>query len=359
MSSYGSVTIRTRDTSALDPNSPACDAHASFQALATTGRPILIEIGQAPFRGKRKARYHREDSPGMNRAENHFQGMARHGDTLYLTGADWDEPAAHLFVCALDTDAGGAPTGARLESVLALDTELPHAGGVQRLGDVLVVALEGPARDSRVRFLHLEDPARPTFVGGHSEIVRTGQTKASAGAVARMADGRLLVGVAWRNALDLYLTRDADLRNGYVPAGGAPAPRTLDLGPTHGKPAYQAIAFLPPEEWARADGGAREVRLPVVGFRNTSQALSNWWRGEDHADLFELIIPGQALDAWPGGPEILIRPITSSAFDFGRFDGNFSAAAGLDVEAGGALAIYAAHHWRTGEGIRFSVCGGG
>jgi hypothetical protein len=69
----------------------------------------------------------------------------------------------------------------------------------------------------------------------------------------------------------------------------------------------------------------------------------------------QLRIPALTREKWPAGQvdAVLVR---SKPFTFGQFDGNFSAAAGPNVEDDGRLTLYAAHHWRVNDGLHFSAC---
>ncbi|HKP74212.1 MAG TPA: hypothetical protein VJT67_01660 [Longimicrobiaceae bacterium] len=336
---------------ALDLGAPPVLAGAELERLPGAGRAFRVQVGDH-FAKPRDKRYLQEGFPGKNRADNHLQGVQRFGDFLFCTGADLTENIAHLFIVRLQTDGDGVPTGGTLERIVALDRELPHPGGLQRLGNVLIVPLQGDA-GSRLVFVQVSDPANPVLLGGGSSIERPGRAKAGAAALARLPDGRLLAG-GWceegsRGLLDLYLSRTGNLLDGFLPAV------TCELtGMVQPGPAYQSIAFLQPESRTAADG-TPETCVRLAGLRNTQQGVSNWIHGQNFADLYELAIPQAALAAWPDGT-VSVRLVQSRAFTFGEFDGNFSAAAGLNVEADGRLTLYAAHHWRIGQELHFSTC---
>lgn len=346
-----------RATGSIDLTAPACAAAPAFAALPQSGRSFIIDTAGQYFVGKRRWRYHEKDIPGWNRADNHFQGVQRKGDHLFITGGDWNEPAAHLFVAELRTDVVDVPVSGRLVRIISLGGKSPHPGGIQRLGDLLGVPLEG-GKHSAVRFLCIENPADPTSIGGASTIVRR-EKKASAVALARLGDDRLLVGVAFQHSLDLYLSLGGDIADGYVPERRTSRPHgvRIDLdGIAARRPAYQAIHFFAPEPVAAIDGGG--VMVPMIAFRNTRQSLSNWYDGQDLADLIEIRLPQTLLDDWTGGAAPLAaHAATPREFLPGRYDGNFSAAAGVDVYEKDRIRVYAVHHWRTDEGIRATVFG--
>jgi hypothetical protein len=337
----------------IDLGAPAVMADAELQRLPGSGRAFAVQVGDLHFVDPRDKRYLQEGFPGKNRADNHLQGVQRFGDFLYCTGADLTEHIAHLFIVRLQTDASGEPTGGTLERIVALDRDLPHPGGLQRLGNVLVVPLQGDG-DSKLVFVQVSDPANPVSLGGRTTITRTGRKKAGAAALARLPDGRILAG-GWseeggRGLLDLYLSESSDLADGFRP-GAVTCELTGMVDP---EPAYQSVAFMQPEQ-RTGPGGEAETCVRIVGLRNTKQSVSNWFRGENVADLYELRIPDATLATWPDGV-VAASLVRSRAFSFGKLDGNFSAAAGLNLEADGRLTLYAAHHWRVGRELRFSAC---
>jgi len=360
---YGEVELPT-DLGEHLLETPPCVPLEVFSRLPTKGRAFTVAGGDGYFRDHRAWRYSDRDAPGRNRADNHFQGVQRMGDTLIISAGDWNEPAAHLLVVALEEGDEGLPVGGRLEKVFAIDTVRPHAGGIQRLGELLGVPLEGGGDGrSEVRFLRVANPRSPAFVGGDSAIVRR-NPKASAVGMSRLPDGRLLIGVAWSDFLDLYLTKTARVQDGYVqqaaeavPPGEAALPLavTLDLRrPEPKRPYYQAITLFPAVEWRPAGAAQPGVRVPMLGFRNTSQSVSNWRRGKNFADFFELRIPAERLADWTGGPEVTVGPLMSKQFFAGSFDGNFCAAAGIDVLSDDGCALYAVHHYRRKGDIRLT-----
>lgn len=340
----------------IDLDAPAVVADAQLQRLPAAGRAFRVKVGDLHFVDPRDKRYLGEGFPGKNRADNHLQGVQRFGDFLYCTGADLTEHIAHLFIVRLQTDASGAPTGGTLERIVALDRALPHPGGLQRLGNVLVVPLQGEKadQDSKLVFVQISDPANPVSLGGKTTIERKGRKKAGAAALARLPDGRILAG-GWseegkRGLLDLYLSESSDLADGFRPGAV-----TCDFsGMVSPEAAYQSIAFMQPER-RTGPGGEPETCVRIVGLRSTQQRVSDWFKGSNFADLYELRIPDATLAAWPSGVAALSL-VRSKAFTFGKLDGNFSAAAGLNLEDDGRLTLYAAHHWRIGRELHFSAC---
>jgi hypothetical protein len=337
---------------------PGCDAEAAFAALPRHGAAFPVRVAPTLFTGRRAKRYLQHTYAGENRSDNHLQGVQRYRDFLYFTAGDMTERVAHLFVSRLECDENGVPIGGEVAAVLCIDDENDHPGGMQRLGNVLAIAMEGRG-DSSVVFLQLDDPLRPAVIRG-ATIRRPGLRKASAAALTRLPDGRVLAGVCWYEArllrrdrawLDLYLSAGTDLRNGWQPARVA-----VDVRAQFGDaPPWQSIAFLDARV-AAGDDGASLVTVYLLGLRNTKQSLSNYVPGKDLADQFRLTFPAAALDAWGDDVKPVLAHIDTDRFMFDEYWGNFSAAAGIDVEDDRSIALYGAHHWRIGERLRVSVC---
>lgn len=354
MDEYVSVALPALGAgTAIDCRCPSAAVDAAFAGGFSAPAAFQAAVGPAHFQPpKRHKRYLEQSLIDLNTSDNHLQGVQRAGDYLLVTGADWTESRAHLFVVRTKRDAGGVPTGGELVRVACIDEERAHPGGCQRLGNLLMVPVEGKKIDSCAKFFDISNPAAPSLVGGASTIARAGRAHAGAAAITCLPGGRFLAGVWWDEGagkkaamLDLYLSAGADVRQGF---SAQPVP--IDFGKTLGKEvAYQSIAFLCPERQA-ASGGA--VSLWMVGLRNTKQSTSNYFKGDDVADLFRLTIPEPA--AWGAASRVSIVDKGSRTFKFGRTDGNFSAAGGVDVEPDGRIAFYAAHHWRDDRKLRFS-----
>jgi hypothetical protein len=353
MDEYGEVTLLPIPPGTpIDTTAPSGSVEKAFSAFTAASTFEVAVDGH--FKKPRQHRYLHNTVIGGNTPDNHFQGLAAAGDHLLLTGSDWTEGRAHLLVIRLNRDPAGLPRSGKLVRVLAIDRDRPHPGGCQRLGDLLVVPLEGKKVDSRVVLLSVADPAKPAFVGGSSTIERPGQPKAGAAGITRLPDGHLLVAV-WRDesrllgfrktsVLEFYRSRTPEVRDGFHSA-----PAVLDFGREMRRhPAYQTIALLAPDR----DGDGFRVRM--VGLRNTQQAIGNYFKGQDVADLFEVRLPASAPPEWGSGVQVRIARLGERTFQFGGLNGNFSAAGGVDLLPGDRLEVHACHHWRTDHAIQFS-----
>jgi hypothetical protein len=352
MDAYSEIPGETITDAELDLSGADCDPIVALGTIPQAGVVHTITANPAHFTGAREFRYLQSDIIDKNRSSNHLQGVQRFGKQILLTAADWTEPIAHLFIA--DDDGAG---NFRVTDVVALDRDRPHAGGFQRLGRLLVIPLEGAKNvDSRLVFLSIRDNGKIGFVGSNNgkalAIERVGDTKAGAAAIAQFADGRLLVGTTFgaagflglfnkRGFLDLYLSRSADVRDGFLPHVRCDFKAARD---------YQSIHFFRP---TREPNGDQLIR--VFGFRNTAQDSSNWFKGNNIVDLLELRIAATLLDTWPTGPTPTISKLNQREFKVGREDGNFAAAVGIDVSDTGHLALLCGHHWRRNNAFRFTV----
>lgn len=330
----------------VDTSCFACDPLPAYEQLPAMGRKFEIDVGTTHFVKSRRNRYLEwtyADRKAPNSSDNHLQGIQRVGDYLYITAGDWNEVAAHLFIIKAKFDQG-LPVGGRLERIFCLDHERSHAGGIQRLGHVIGVPIEGAKKKSVAVFIDVTDPLNPKFIAG-STIERQSE-KASALALTHLGDpaGRppLIVGIAHdTNEIDLYASVDADLAHGF-------RPQTATVQVTGVIGTYQAIAFLN----AREISNAGDYEVALIGMRNTSQKYSNYKPGENYTDLLTITTK---VDATGVRDATISEPIQQKRHDFDDACGNFAAAAGIDIEQGG-LALYTGHHWRSGKVFKLSVC---
>jgi hypothetical protein len=339
------------DAAAFDLTCDVIDVHDAFDRLPERGDPFIGAVEETFFSGHRRERYREVTNPGLNRTDNHLQGLQRYRGRIYLSAGDLMEGRAHLFVLKEEPGADAGGVAARLTRIISLDDRRDHGGGMQRLGDVLAIAIEGDRIGSTVEFLHLADPDHPRRIEG-ARIEREEQ-KASAAAITRLSgdDGdRILVGVTWfkggpllgllggsRAYLDLYLSRSDDPRHGFLDdVVRIDVSRLADKAPP-----WQAIAFLPHD--------AGDIML--IGTRSTKSAPG----GRAHADLCRLRFDGDATAAWPD-VRVAAEHIRTRTFAFDRDFGDFAAAAGLEYDPVHGLVLYAAAHYRFTDGFRLSVC---
>jgi len=284
---------------------------------------------------------------GLNRLFAHWQGIQRvpGGDGRWLVLSRSRADIGFVTVRLGSRAAGGARFGSnRLDPERdpeatpppaddAAVRELPapggfrHGGGMQMLGQVLVVPFEGGAGHSVVAFYDLADPARPRLLHlmTHEGLPPPSDPgHASAAGVVKLADGRflLLVGEHSSKVLDFYVSEGSSLD----PASLSFRWITTMQGVVTG--GFQNMNLV-----TQCDGA-----LYLVGTHNTS--LPPPALGSDMIRWYRLV-------NGPGG-EIAIQPEGNRHLVCRKC--NFAAGAGLYVDPAGQLLLYAVAHNDAGPG---------
>jgi hypothetical protein len=306
----GPVTWRGMVSTTLGPglvNRCLPDVDQAFSALESRGRVHGFTWAGAP---------------ALDGLFRHFQGIARlaREDGTWLAVSRSGSPNAVALV---------GPSG--VVSEITGPQGLTHAGGIQVLGTVLAVPFEHKQGQSRVVLYDVADPARPRVLYelDRSDVPAPSEPgHASAVALSRLADGRLLmiVGVRSSKVLDIYVSNHADL--------GAPG---LDF--TRVGTLQDAIdgRFQSHNLVTQCDGS-----LFLVGAYNTgfpAPAL-----GHDRLRWYRL---GTSRD---GGVELI--EAGTRRVDCRRC--NFAAAAGVFVTGEGELVLYGIEHGGSGPGRTMS-----
>jgi len=313
----------------VDVSGPVCDAAAAFARLPAVGRDFEFDTGGW--------------FPDMHARANgnagvHIGGVERKGANLLISARDCGGTAA-LIVASLIADPSGQPAGGRIEQVFSLDPQHAFAGGMQRIGNLLAVPLEGANVDACVLFLQIGNPLEPRVVAS-ATIVR-GNARACAAAITTLPDKRMLLGVIGeqkryiglfgaRPVLDMYLSRTDDISDGFGD------PLTLMLPP---RAWYAAINFT----GAVADVGL--VRVGMVGLR-----------AGPVVDFFQLqIVTPPSVRYWPtaGAATFITAPVGKRlalhSASIGRISG------GIAVNDDGDIAVYAASGPIADRRLRISV----
>lgn len=245
-----------------------------------------------------------------------------------------------------------------------------HPGGLQLVGDVLVVPLETPYEGSQdvneILFVDVSDPTVPTLISTLPVDVTDTFTAGLAG-IAPRADGRWLLVVAGLKDLEVrfYVSDSTDLKDehlGWTLAdtfwpeddplveycggwpGGSPNPFGGDFGWPGGgltDVAYQSLNLV------REDGPGGTLYL--IGGRATSQIPglgSDWfdlYRVEEHADgtIGLACVHKHHVQTWPTlDPSPLFKHNLA----------HFAAATGVHVTPSGQLVLYGTEHDNDGPG---------
>ena len=260
--------------------------------------------------------------PSLDGVFRHFQGIARLGrdDGTWLAVSRSGSANAVAIL---------GPSGVVAE--IKAPAGLTHAGGIQVMGSVLAVPYEHKQGRSRVVLYDLADPLRPRILYelDRSDVPSpSAPGHASAVALSRLADGRLLmiVGVRSSKVLDFYVSNHADL--------AAPGLAFIRVGTLE-----EAIEgrFQSHNLVTQCDG-----TLFLVGAYNTgfpAPAL-----GHDRLRWYRLDA------AWDGG--VALVEAGTRKIDCRRC--NFAAAAGVFVTGDGELVLYGIEHGGAGPGRTMS-----
>jgi hypothetical protein len=284
---------------------------------------------------------------GLNRLFAHWQGIQRvpGGDGRWLVLSRSRAEIGFVTVRLGSRATGGGRFGSNRispdqspESTPppegdAAIRELPpplgfsHGGGMQMLGQVLVVPFEGGKGHSVVAFYDLADPARPRLLHllNHEGLPPPSDPgHASAAGLVKLADGRflLLVGEHSSKVLDFYVSEGTSLD---------PASLTFQWVTT-----LQGVVT----------GGFQNMNLVtqcdgtvyLVGTHNTS--LPPPALGSDMIRWYRLVNgPDGGIEIRPEGTRHLVCRKC-----------NFAAGAGLYVDPAGQILLYAVAHNDAGPG---------
>lgn len=260
--------------------------------------------------------FHYAGLPALDGLFRHFQGISRlaREDGTWLAVSRSGSPRAVALV---------GPDGVMAE--IPAPAGITHAGGVQALGSLLIVPYEHKKGQSRVVLYDVADPARPRVLYelDRSDVPPPSSPgHASAAALGRLADGRLLliVGVRSSEVLDVYLS------NGPDPgSAGFRFERVTTLkGAVEGR--FQSQNLV-----TQCDG-----TLFLVGAYNSGLPGP---LGSDMLGWYRLTAPHGALQLEPAGK----RKVDCAHCNFG-------AAAGLFVAPDGELLLYGIEHRDSGPG---------
>jgi hypothetical protein len=265
----------------------------------------------------------------------------------------------------LAKDASVNDTGAPLTDgvVKGLKWEWHHAGGIQILGDILALPLEGKvgsdAEIGKILFLDVSKPEAPVEL---PVTVELSSHKAGVLGLTRMTDGAFLLVVTWgdNETVEFYRSNGNDFT---APGFAFSLHDTWSSGelknssegwPT-GKTSYQGLTLV-----NQADG-----RLFMVGGRNTFSSTP-FITGEDRLGLYEITgVGGGTLSTnvvltQMGSERHLYcstdGPATSPMRGAtARLNADFLAGVGTYVSPTGELLVYACEHYNDGpaRAVRF------
>ncbi len=306
---------------------------------------------------------------------NHFQGMRRlrDGKHLLISGSDWEKDTrnSHIFVIKMASRPAEGFWGSNIMfnkkppeedtvvKTIGIDKQLWHPGGMDVLGDLVVVPIEqgtnetvrrvakaGPAdpNHSKIVFFDMTDPEKPKFFKDCS--IDRPDVKAGAAALTKLQTDYFLVAV-WSDSdalpprLEFYLSDEPNFPSAFTrePTTWFPEQVATLEGqtPTFGN--FQALNFVRQKE------ENNEEQLYLVGFRKADEF--------NLAELYTIDIGEDTNPPEPGkGIELPnITKVATRAFQDNKYC-DMAGASGLYVEPNtGKPIIYSSHQFRRKEGI--------
>jgi len=271
-----------------DEESPAMqDVKAAFEAIDADGRGLAAAPGKGFPPGYSK---------GMMPYTEHFQGIQRRKNFIYVSGSGETAGKGQIFVFDMasrpeagvmtETDHLDSNEADKLVHVVEFDPEFWHAGGFSIYGKYLAVGAEKgcAATDrmmdacqhgSRVHFFDLSNPRKPKQL---SYTVDRPTATAGAVALTREADGRylLMVGGVDSATLDFYRSTEKTLKSdpGFEQfATWSKQALLVSPGVSAAYTSYQTMNFV----------NQKDGKIFLVGTTRTAHGL-----GVDMADLFEV-----------------------------------------------------------------------
>jgi hypothetical protein len=341
------------------------DLPRQFKGLNAEGEALAIRDG---FDGPEFAddRYStRHDGRGR---DNHFQGIRRIGQHLFLTGSyPYRGKRGDLFVLEMGSRSadpgpwgsnligGRPPVTDRLVDYYAIDRTYWHPGSPGLLGNTLVVPLErAPKGDSLLAFLDLSAPASP--VSAAPSIVRS-SAKGGAVAATSLPTGHFLL-AAWSDSdlndgpfhCDFYISRQPQDPRQFRLVGVYRPPAASEF---HAK--FQGLDLV----W---DEGAPDGRLFVLGFYNSVRPQPQGNPGQNRVDLFQLNLPAAwrdpatIADGLPAVlPADLVRYVDRHVFTYSGDWFNMDAGSGAYVDSNQQLIVYSVAHHRNPVAGRLAI----
>jgi len=332
---------------------------------------VLKEFKRIQTRGNYVGFWDRELIPGKRYTagvdndvglQNHLQGIQRlrHGKYAVVSGGDPHDldgvgPASHVFVVRIETAPGRGPWGSniiqqtfppdgdKIVKVIGIEKRLWHAGGMQVLGDILVVPVEkSDPHKSRIVFLNLADPERPQrFVTG----IDRSDKKAAAAALTRLPNQHYVLAVWNAGVLDFYLSKNKNLADGFAddPVSWDHADVKAGRGQDANFSDFQTINFIAQDD----------DRLFLIGLHNTS-SFAPAVPGRDYADLYSVIFPAATLTANPILRVPRITKIAKRHLLCQDRQCNMDGASGTYIDHRGRLHVYSTWHWRSDNVLRIS-----
>jgi len=328
------------------------DVKSAFNNLdKTTGTVLRANIGRVRIQGYNQ---------GFPPYSEHYQSVQRAQDStvFYLSGSGSTTNTAQVFVLDLKSKIGNEVLGSNIDSrsprpmppssdallsIIEVDKEYWHAGGITSYENILVVGAEpgcsttdrmlGRCKSaSRVYFYDISTPEAPRKL---PLVIERRAATAGTTSLVRKSDGRFLVCVGGSGAkqLDFYVSNTQDLTDPstrfHLATSWSSDHLTVSVGVDDEYGEYQTLNFV-----RQADGGAY-----LIGLYRTLNGL-----GDDYADLFRLESSSSS--------SISLKKVANIHLKCPSDTCNFQAGAGAYVASEDTLLLYASNwepDWKDGS----------
>jgi hypothetical protein len=327
----------------VEENPCAADLDLSLRRISSGHHSDLSlwTNGQVP------GRYYTQDPRAHFGFNNHFQGVERLRDSnfMVISGGLIQEHQAQLFVAEMRSRSEEGDFGGNLDRrgspppedgmISRIDFDDPahwHAGGLARLGDVVIVPLTDDVQKVHtisIVFYDFSDPLNPKKIA--TEIDRpTGEGIVGA---EKLPDGRFIVVTHYDDALHFHYSRSARLEDGFED------PVVSEKSKVSRGYYGEGIQLI-----RQCDG-----RLFYLDFNNDG-AVPPLINGTDRVRLHEVLgVTGSRAD------RITVKLKAEIPLDCGD-SCNFAAAAGITVADDHRIRIYSTYFFRNFRGtqLRFA-----
>ena len=317
----------------LEENPFTQNAMANFDNLRDRGDKMGFWLGSG-FPGD----YNSPDK------DSHFQGIQRLRAGSHLAVSGSSHSNSHVFIVRLGSRQGGdgrfrsnridsntPPNEDRIVDRIDVSSEFRHAGGIQVIGDYLVVGVEEDGASE----VHFYDVSIPTAHRKIPYVIDRPRDPAGAVAITRLwQDDRylLIVGRKGSNILDVYRSRTTTLED----------------------PDFEFIDTWRESELRSANGQDREFgnyqnlnlvmeyggQAHLIGLHRNAELTF----GRDYADMFTFDLAGD------NAVVTKVANMHMTCVD----ECNYDAGAGLYLDDHGRFMYYSVEHWRDAGWVKFN-----
>ena len=358
LSVFASLTQAALASDYRDSNACVQFMPTSLAKLSRSGQPLRVRTSPEYPTGTQRPPLGLLNGNFMR----HVQGVARlqGRNTLVMSGNA--SGGSYLYVAQMQSQAEDSlwksnvkckgstcsiPSKDMIYKIVHLSKKYDHPGGIQSVGDFVVVGTDISINDSKgseVRFFDLRDPNNPNELT-HLKISREGRLRTDAVAAIKLRGGRhdglyLVAAMALKAKITFYLSTHTNLLD--------PQNRFEKYADWNAKDNFKPHDFQAIQLVQQCDG-----ELYLIGAYKSKPLFGLPWGGKDWLDTFtvRLDVHGYKYDAETGNPVPWIEPYKNLHMTLKQ--SFFTAGAGVYVdEQTQKLAAYATDYWPLNPAIR-------